>query len=117
MAFRDLTGAVDFDYLRDYLGGDEGLMDEVLAIFQQQAEMWAPLMVAEHDGWRDAAHTLKGAALGIGANTLAAMASEAEKGDALGAPDRLSRTMTELSAVLHDVAAFRHGLQLRSLKS
>ncbi len=117
MARRDLSGAVDFAYLETYMQGDLVIMDEVLGMFQHQAELWTPLLDVGHEGWRDAAHTLKGAAGGIGANDVAAIASEAEIGDAEGAAGRLERLKTALAAALHDVAAYRHDLQLRSLKS
>lgn len=117
MAFRDLNGSVDFDYLKTYMAGDMGIVDEVLSIFQHQAELWSPLLEASHEGWRDAAHTIKGAAAGIGATHLAELAALAEKGDQEGAHDRLERVKTALSAALLDVAAFRHGLSLKSLQS
>ncbi len=116
MAMRDLTGAVDFAYLENYTGGDAQVVEEVLRLFQQQCELWSPLLNTRHEGWRDAAHTLKGAAAGIGANALAAVAGEAEMGDAAGAAGRLERVRTAMDAALYDVAAYLHGLQLRSLK-
>ncbi len=116
MAMRDLTGAVDFAYLEGYTGHDTGIVEEVLRLFQQQCELWSPLLTTAHEGWRDAAHTLKGAAAGIGANALAQVAGEAETGDVEGAPGRLERVRTAMDAALHDVAAYLHGLQLRSLK-
>ena len=88
----------------------------MLRLFQQQCELWSPLLNIRHEGWRDAAHTLKGAAAGIGANALAAVAGEAETGDAEGAAGRLERVRTAMDVALHDVAAYLHGLQLRSLK-
>jgi len=116
MAMRDLTGAVDFAYLENYTGGDAQVVEEVLRLFQQQCELWSPLLNTRHEGWRDAAHTLKGAAAGIGANALAAVAGEAEMGDAEGAAGRLERVRTAIDTALYDVAAYLHGLQLRSLK-
>lgn len=117
MAMRDVTGAVDFAYLESYTAGDTMVMEEVLRLFQQQCDLWAPLLTTSHEGWRDAAHTLKGAAAGIGANALAQIAGEAEHGDAEGAGGRLERTRTAMDAALHDVAAYLHGLQLKSLRT
>lgn len=116
MAMRDITGAVDFAYLEAYTMNDASIIEEVLRLFQQQCELWSPLLDTSHEGWRDAAHTLKGAAGGIGAQRLADLAGEAEKGDAEGAAGRLEKVKTEMNAALHDVAAYVHGLQLRSLK-
>ena len=113
---RDITGAVDFAYLETYTMNDAGIIEEVLRLFQQQCELWTPLLDTSHEGWRDAAHTLKGAAAGIGAQRRADLAGEAEKGDAEGGAGRLERVKTEMNAALHDVAAYLHGLQLRSLK-
>ncbi|EGF89413.1 hpt domain protein [Asticcacaulis biprosthecium C19] len=116
MALRDVTGAVDFGHLESYTLNDSLVMEEVLRLFQQQSELWAPLLDTDHEGWRDAAHTLKGAAAGIGANTLAALAGEAEIGDAEGAAGRLERVKTALAAALMDVSAYLHHLQLLALK-
>lgn len=116
MAMRDVTGVVDFAFLESYTMNDTTVMEEVLRLFQQQCELWSPLLTVSHEGWRDAAHTLKGAAAGIGANTLAERAGEAEKGDEAGAAGRLEKVRTAMDAALHDVAAYLHGLQLKSLK-
>ena len=69
MAKRDLTGAVDFGHLEGYAAGDEALVEEVLGLFREQAALWLPLLdpASADDAWRDAAHTLKGSALGVGA--------------------------------------------------
>jgi len=117
MAMRDLTGAVDFTYLEGYMQGDVTIIEEVLRLFQHQCEMWSQMLTIDHEGWRDAAHTLKGAALGIGANQLASVAAEAETGDAEGGAGRLERVRSEMNLTLLDVAAYLHGLQLRGLKS
>ena len=62
MARRDLSGAVDFSVLERTTGGDDGVSEEVLALFAEQAAIWAPMLEPATDGWRDAAHTLRGAA-------------------------------------------------------
>lgn len=116
MAMRDITGAVDFAYLEAYTMNEAGIIEEVLRLFQQQCELWTPLLDATHEGWRDAAHTLKGAAAGIGAHDLSALAGEAETGDVEGAAGRLEKVKSALNAALHDVAAYVHGLHLQSLK-
>ena len=58
-----------------------------------------------------AAHSLKGAARGIGAGTLAG-ACEAAEADAA----RLGGVEAALDAALFDIAAYRHEQALRSLK-
>ena len=122
MARRDLTGAVDFAYLEAYAGGDAGIVDEVLGIFQQQAEMWLRLLdpAAVAGGWKDAAHTLKGSALGIGAKALGeacAAAEAAVDADMIERTLRLTRVRDALQAALGDIAAYRHEQALRGLKS
>ena len=116
MALRDLTGVVDFGHLEAYTLNDAEVMEEVLHIFQQQCELWSPLLTMDHAGWRDAAHTIKGAAAGIGAGLLAAAAEAAERGDTEGADFRLERVKSAMSAAQYDVAAYLHELQLRSLR-
>lgn len=116
MALRDLTGAVDFSVLEAMTGGDEAVTEEVLGLFVEQAGLWAPLLRPDVEGWRDAVHTLRGAAAGVGARGLAALCAEAEASpDGLAAP-ALDRVHAALDAAMADVAAYRHGLALRSLK-
>lgn len=112
MARRDVSGAVDFSVLERTTGGDAEVSEEVLALFTEQAAIWSPMLEAGTDGWRDAAHTLRGAAAGIGAGDLARACAEAEAGDGAG----LGRVRDELDRALADVAAWRHELMLRSLK-
>ncbi|MFT4091709.1 MAG: Hpt domain-containing protein [Asticcacaulis sp.] len=116
MAFRDLSGAVDFSYLEVYTQNDAGVIEEVLNLFSQQADIWSPLLDVSHAGWRDAAHTLKGAASGIGARALAEVAEAAEKGDDAGAERRLIKVRDALDAAVLDVAAYLHGLRLKGLR-
>jgi HPt (histidine-containing phosphotransfer) domain-containing protein len=120
MARRDLTGAVDFAHLEAYASGDQVVVDEVLAIFQEQASMWLRLLdpAAPGDAWRDAAHTIKGSARGVGAFALAEACAEAEAvtSPAERAPN-FERVRNALDAVLADIAAYSHEQALRSLKS
>ena len=119
MARRDLTGAVEFAYLEAYAGGDQQVVDEVLALFREQASMWARLLdPASGDGaWRDAVHTLKGSARGIGANPLADACAAAETGSDAGGAKALNAVRDALDQALADIAAYAHEQALRSLKS
>jgi HPt (histidine-containing phosphotransfer) domain-containing protein len=122
MARRDITGAVDFPYLEAYAAGDAGLIEEVLGLFDEQATLWLRLLDPEGDPgtWRDGAHTLKGASGGVGARTLAAVCSDAEKAAGESAAFKsaiLDRLKSELDLVRADIAAYRHEQALRSLKS
>jgi hypothetical protein len=112
MARRDITGVVDFGYLETYAGHDFGLVEEVLGLFRQQASMWGPMLAPEEPGWRDAIHTIKGTARGIGAERLA---SECERAETSG-PGALPAVQQALDEALMDVAAYLHELALQSLK-
>lgn len=116
MALRDLSGAVDFAVLERMTGGDDGVTEEILGLFVQQAAIWSPLLDVREEGWRDAAHTLRGAAAGVGADALAAACAAAEASEKAQAPPLLDRTRTALDEALADVAAYRHELMLRSLR-
>ncbi|MBX7250001.1 MAG: Hpt domain-containing protein [Caulobacteraceae bacterium] len=117
MARRDITGAVDFAVLEGFTAGDQAVIEEVLDLFRQQAEIWTPLLDSRSEGWRDAAHSMKGAAAGIGAQTLSRVCGEAEiTPDDLAEPV-LERVKSALDAALSDVAAYQHEQMLRSLRT
>lgn len=121
LARRDLTGAVDFQYLEGYAGGDAALVEEVLSMFREQAEVWLRLLDPKApDGWRDAAHTLKGAALGIGAGEVARACEAAEMGQEASIGEKqvmLDRIQDAVDRALADIAAYLHEQALRSLKT
>ena len=75
-----------FDHMT---GADRALQVEVLGLFRTQVEGWSASM-ASASGWREAVHTLKGSARGIGLNALAAACEAAE-------------TAEDSEAGLHDV--------------
>lgn len=113
-------GAVDFGHLEVYAGGDLALMEEVLGLFREQASLWVRLLDphAAADAWRDAAHTLKGSARGIGAFALADACEAAE----LSGPDvgertvRLDRVKHQLDRALADIAAWIHERAIQEIK-
>ena len=113
VARRDLTGAVDFGYLEGFAAGDAQVVEEVLALFREQAAIWSKLLHPDIEGWRDAVHTLKGTARGIGANQLGTACEHAEEAGA-GA---LSTVHAALDATLADVAAYLHELAIQSLRT
>lgn len=122
MARRDLTGAVNFAYLERYAAGDQALVDEVLELFREQAALWVRLLnpASPGDAWRDAAHSLKGSALGVGAFALADECEAAEQAADAGPTQRealLGEVRTALDAALADIAAYAHEQALRSLKT
>lgn len=113
MARRDLTGAVDFGYLERYAAGDMALVDEVLALFQEQARLWGAMLDPGSEGWRDAVHSMKGTARGVGAFALGEACERAEREGAAG----LDAVRDALDAALADVAAYAHERALQSLRS
>ena len=113
MARRDLTGAVDFKHLETFAAGDQQVVDEVLALFREQAAIWSALLDPASDGWRDAVHTMKGAARGVGAFALGDACDAAERHGSQG----LDPVRDALDAALADVAAYEHERALQSLKT
>jgi HPt (histidine-containing phosphotransfer) domain-containing protein len=93
----------------------------VLGLFTEQTSLWGRLLNPEGDGeaWRDAAHTLKGSALGIGAKTVAEICGEAEQawnqppGVKAALKDRLDHA---IDVALTDIAAWRHEALRQGLK-
>lgn len=79
---------MDLAQLSAMTGGDTALGIEVIEIFQHQAQLWSRLLDPRlpPKEWSDAAHTLKGASLGIGALKLAAACEKAEKAGRSEAP-------------------------------
>lgn len=120
MARRDLTGAVDFAHLQHYAGGDQALVEEVLSLFREQTILWVRLLdpAAGEDAWRDAAHSLKGSALGVGAFGLASACELAELADDPGhRAAALDGIRDALDAALADISAYEHELALQSLRT
>ena len=77
---------IDLDHLNRYTGGDRGLNEEILRLFEEQCvatlARLEELATAEGAGtktWHQLTHTLKGAARGVGAFGFADVAAEAEK--------------------------------------
>ncbi|NBB53222.1 Hpt domain-containing protein [Rhizobium sp. CRIBSB] len=116
MARRDMSGAVDPAVLDAMTGGDDAVTEEILGLFAQQAALWSPMLDVREEGWRDAVHTIRGAAAGIGAGTLAQVCAVAEAADKGDAPPLLERVRDALDTALADVAAWRHELMLRGLR-
>ena len=109
--------AVDLDHLNRYTGGDAGLNEEILRLFENQTvAMLARLeTLAWEEGaggktWREITHGLKGAARGVGAFALGDIAAEAEKiavGDkaaGIEIVDRLKATCVALQLFVEQFA-------------
>src|SRR4051812_27621646 len=72
--------SIEFAHLESYVAGDRALVREVLGLFSDQARTVLPALdpVGSGEVWRNAAHSLKGSALGIGAFNLAEACGAAE---------------------------------------
>ncbi|MEO0884024.1 MAG: Hpt domain-containing protein [Pseudomonadota bacterium] len=78
---------LDAAHLSDMTGGDVSLALEVIDIFRQQMDIWSRMLEPSQpqQQWADAAHSLKGSALSVGAKRLADACKAAET---LGREDR-----------------------------
>jgi len=88
-------------------GADRALQREVAGLFRAQVEGWNAAL-AGAEAWRDAVHTMKGAARGIGLTTLAAACEAAEQapvGDIAAALARVRACLDEALAELEQFAA------------
>jgi HPt (histidine-containing phosphotransfer) domain-containing protein len=77
---------IDLTHLARYTGGDPRVNAEVFRLFSRHCSETLGLLdlflqAPQRKGWREAAHGLKGAALGIGAFGLAEAAEAAEDMD------------------------------------
>lgn len=116
---------IDVDHLLSMTGGDPELAEEVLDIFREQSGMWArmldPKLPAQE--WADAAHTIKGSALSIGARELAEVCLAAENlgrsGDvtAVQAAVALGDVKSELTYALEAAARASHALSKPGLRA
>lgn len=71
---------IDLDHLSSMTGGDTELAKEVLGIFKHQCDIWGRMLDPSTpcDQWADAAHSIKGAARGVGAMSLGDACNDAE---------------------------------------
>jgi hypothetical protein len=97
------VASVDFAYLEGFLGGDRAVLLEVLALFREQAQAWAAGLDGGNPDWRALAHTIKGAARGIGANDLGEVCHVAEFGE----PSDLPAVRAALEAAVAEIVAYQ----------
>lgn len=88
----------------DMTGADRALQLEVLGLFRAQVDGWRAAM-ADGAGWRDAVHTLKGSARGIGLDALAVACEAAEIADTEAALNAVRAALGEALAALEQFAA------------
>ena len=67
------AATLDIEHFRAMTGDDPALQAELRELFAAQAVLWRRLLVSDApvQTWRDAAHTLKGSARGLGLWALA----------------------------------------------
>jgi hypothetical protein len=94
------SGAIDLAHLKVATFGDEALAREVLGLFDAQSERLLTAITAATNlrARREAAHALKGAALGVGANAVAKAAADVEA--VAGDETRFGGALAHLSALL-----------------
>lgn len=75
-----MADPIDLDHLDRSVFGDRLLRSEVLGLFVDQIDAMLAAMAPSmgDDAWRACAHTLKGAARGVGAFRLGDLCAEAE---------------------------------------
>jgi HPt (histidine-containing phosphotransfer) domain-containing protein len=96
------VGSVDFGYLESFLGGDRAIAAEVLRLFRQQGEGWMESLARDDADGPTLAHTIKGAARGIGANGLGEICDRVE----FGAEAERPQLRRELGAVLEAIDGY-----------
>ncbi|HEY2837035.1 MAG TPA: Hpt domain-containing protein [Rhizomicrobium sp.] len=84
--------AIDLDHLARYTGGEKSLNSEILRLFDSQiasmvAELNGLLQTPDGKRWREIAHTIKGAARGVGAFDMGDAAARAEPIDPGNQPE------------------------------
>jgi chemotaxis protein histidine kinase CheA len=100
---------IDYDHFTMMTGGDGALQAELIDLFETQAELWRRLLIpdAPVHTWRDAAHTLKGSARGLGLWGLAEACETAEHVAGCGVREgaavasALGRVQTRLTEALN----------------
>jgi HPt (histidine-containing phosphotransfer) domain-containing protein len=102
---------IDIAHLEQYTGGDARLNAEVFQLFSRHCVGTLRLLhdlqqAPQRKAWRDAAHALKGAALGIGAFGIADAAGDAEALDPESAPMQAAAVLRTLSERSEVVQAF-----------
>lgn len=99
---------ISFEHLRRYTCGDANLEREVLELFCRHAPclMTELKTAASEKAWRDAAHSLKGSALAVGAWDVAQTAEQAESAGEhfIEAGDLITRLEIAISKVQRFVA-------------
>jgi HPt (histidine-containing phosphotransfer) domain-containing protein len=106
--------AIDLEHLARYTGGERALNEEVLRLFDGQvtamvAELRALLASRDAKRWREVAHSIKGAARGVGAFSMGDLAAAAEPigpANAPAAKDVIAKLEREAQTVRAFIEAY-----------
>lgn len=102
-----MSAILDRAHFDHMTGADRPLQLEILELFRMQVDGWRGAF-ASGAGWREAVHTMKGSARGIGLAALAAACEAAESAEeAVRAPAlvRVEAALTEALVALEQFAA------------
>lgn len=107
------TKPVDLTYLARFTLGDEALAQEVLGLFRTYTPTYMANLrdAVTAKAWHDAAHTLKGAARGVGAWRLGRCAEAAERLRFDTDTDRRSFALDSATEALDEALAYIRTLQ------
>ncbi|MET0181758.1 MAG: Hpt domain-containing protein [Caulobacterales bacterium] len=96
----------DADHFRHMTGDDIALQAEIIELFRGQALLWRQLIIPDAPvrTWRDAVHTLKGSARGLGLWQLAEACEAAEEATRVSHPDSktINRELAYVQGALAD---------------
>jgi HPt (histidine-containing phosphotransfer) domain-containing protein len=106
-----LPQPVNLAHLARYTGGDAGIDAEVLTLFADQSvdllkRLEAALAQSDSKTWRNTAHSIKGAARGIGAFLLADTAAQVEATDPASDAGQAARALHDLKSKTLAVTLF-----------
>ncbi|MGL4325795.1 MAG: Hpt domain-containing protein [Beijerinckiaceae bacterium] len=94
---------IDMGHLARQTAGDRGLERDVLGLFRDQCDRMLAIILQPHEGLAglNAAHTLKGAALGVGAYRVAEAAAVFEQAQ----PENRGQAIQRLEEAVRDARA------------
>jgi HPt (histidine-containing phosphotransfer) domain-containing protein len=87
-------------------GDDRALQSEIAALFCGQADQWRVGLHADEQTQFKTAHTVKGAARGIGLWRLADACEEIESADGTNTADAVARVLVLLDVAVEELAVY-----------
>lgn len=105
-----MSTPIDLDHLARYTGGEKALNAEILRLFDSQVtdmvgQLDAVIELRDAKRWREIAHTIKGAARGVGAFGMGEAAAAAEPIDPANA-DKAKAAVVTLQTEANSVRGF-----------